>query len=229
MLARLRRIKVQLGLAQELKRRGLRLSYDEKTGRLLVSSAPKNYDWSDLTEIVWRSTGLFRPDSAQGVPSEESAPSQPVDLFFSYSHHDSLLREELEKQLSVVKRLGLVRTWHDGKIGPGADIDREVNKHLENSDLILLLVSPDFIASDYCWSTEMLRALERHRAGQARVVPIILRPCDWQVTVFGKLNALPKDGKAVVSAAWDSRDAAFYNVALGIRKTVEELLTRRDE
>jgi hypothetical protein len=90
--------------------------------------------------------------------------------------------------------------------------------------IILLLVSSDFIASDYCYDIEMKRALEKHRAGEARVIPIILHPCDWERATFAKLQTLPKDAKPVTK--WSNRDEAWTDVARGIRKVVEELRKR---
>jgi hypothetical protein len=132
----------------------------------------------------------------------------------------------LEKHLSVLKRQGIIGTWHDRSIDAGRDIDREIDQHLEASDIILLCVSPDFLASDYCWSNEMNRAMERHDAGEAIVVPIILRPCDWKETPFGKLKVLPTDGEPVVSRRWKNTDAAFADVVEGIRQTVKSLRNR---
>ena len=103
----------------------------------------------------------------------------PLLLFYSYAHEDELLREQLEKHLSLLKRQGFISGWHDREILPGATWAQEIDVHLESASIVLLLVSPDFLASDYCYEVEMQRALERHRCGETRVIPIILRPCDW--------------------------------------------------
>lgn len=120
-----------------------------------------------------------------------------ITLFFSYSHRDEDLRDELETHLAALKRQGVIDTWHDRRIAAGKEFDAEISQHLDTSQIILLLISPYFIASDYCYDAEMTRALELHRDGKARVIPVILHPCDWQGLPFGKLQALPKDGKAV--------------------------------
>lgn len=143
-----------------------------------------------------------------------------VKIFFSYSHKDKDLRSELEEQLSLLKNQGLVSTWHDKMIHPGDEFEKEISENLENADIILLLISPPFIASKYCYEKEMTRALERHEAKEARVIPIILRPCDWQTAPFGKLTALPEDGKPVT--IWPNQDQAFLDVAKGIRRYIEE-------
>lgn len=147
-----------------------------------------------------------------------------VEVFFSYSHQDETLRNDLEKHLSALKRSKSVRAWNDRKITPGLEWKHEISGALESADLILLLISADFLASDYCYDKEMQRAMERHEAGEARVVPVILRPCDWTSTPFAKLQALPKDAKAVTS--WKVRDRALSDVATGIRKTVEEIANK---
>lgn len=145
-----------------------------------------------------------------------------VKIFFSYSHEDEQLRNELEAHLAMLKRQGLVEFWHDRRIAAGNDLVGEISDHLEEADIVLLLVSPDFLNSDYCYDIEMQRALEKHRQGEARVIPIILRHCDWHPAPFGKLLALPTDGKPVVK--FPDRDEAFFYVVQGIRKAAEELM-----
>ncbi len=103
-----------------------------------------------------------------------------LDVFLSYSHRDESLRDALSTHLALLEREGTIRTWHDRRIGAGEDRKGEIDGYLESADLILLLISPDFIASDYCFDVEMTRALERHEAGEARVIPVILRPTDWR-------------------------------------------------
>jgi hypothetical protein len=141
-----------------------------------------------------------------------------ASLFFSYSHADETLRDQLEKQLSMLKHQGIIETWHDRRIGSGSEIDQSISEHVEKDDIILLLVSADFLASDYCYNREMKRAMERHEAGDALVIPVILRACDWHAAPFGKLNATPPDGKPVT--LWPDRDQAFLEVAKGIRDAV---------
>ena len=145
-----------------------------------------------------------------------------ISLFFSYSHADEALRDQLEKQLAMLKRQGIISAWHDRRIGAGQDIDRAINASMEVADIILLLVSPDFIASDYCYEREMTRAMERHAAGDAIVIPVILRACDWHGAPFGKLLATPTDGRPVTQ--WPDRDQAFLEVAKSIRGATERLL-----
>jgi hypothetical protein len=143
-------------------------------------------------------------------------------VFISYSHKDEHLRNELEKHLSALRHQGIVETWHDRRIIAGKDFNSEISEQLEKADIILLLVSSDFIASPYCYGVEMKRAMERHRSGEAHVIPVILRPCDWQELPFGKLLATPPDGKPVTK--YPDQDDAFLEVTRAIRRAVEELL-----
>lgn len=142
-----------------------------------------------------------------------------MKLFYSYSHKDEKLRDKLEAHLSLLKREGLISEWHDRRITAGSEWAGEITAELNSADVILLLVSADFIASDYCWDVEVKRALERYRAGEARVIPIILRPCDWHSAPFGKLQSLPTDGKPV--ANWGSHDMAFADIVRGIRTALQ--------
>lgn len=137
-------------------------------------------------------------------------------LFFSYSHLDEDLRDRLEKQLAMLKRQGIIQTWHDRRIGAGMNIDLAIDARIETDDIILLLISPDFIASDYCYESEMKRAMERHERGEAIVIPVILRACDWHHAPFGKLNAVPRDGKPITR--WPDIDEAMLQVAQAVRE-----------
>lgn len=137
-------------------------------------------------------------------------------VFFSYSHADEDLRDQIEKQLAVLKRQGVIETWHDRRIPAGAEIDHSISTQLETADIILLLVSSDFLNSDYCYDREMLRAMARHKAGDAIVIPVILRACDWHAAPFGKLMAVPTDGKAITQ--WPDRDEAMLLVARAVRE-----------
>jgi hypothetical protein len=139
-------------------------------------------------------------------------------IFFSYSHIDENLRDKLEEHLSLLKHQGLIESWHDRRIIAGSNIDDDINENLEKADVILLLVSSSFIASNYCFGREMKRAMERHQDGSARVIPVILRTCDWHTAQFGSLLAAPKDGKAVTT--WADQDEAFTDVARQVRQAV---------
>jgi hypothetical protein len=139
----------------------------------------------------------------------------------SYSHADEELRDELEKHLAGLRRQGVISTWHDRRIGPGEELHGQISDQLNEAEIILLLVSADFLASDYCYDVEMARAMERHERGEARVIPVILRPCDWQGAPFGKLMAVPADGRPIVKHA--TLDDGFLEVARSIRRATEAL------
>src|SRR6266700_84162 len=145
----------------------------------------------------------------------------PLSVFISYAHEDERLLQQLEAHLSLLRRQGLVATWYDRQIVPGTQWAEEIDAHLETAQLVLLLISPNFMASDYCYGIEMQRALERHKNGEVQVIPIILRPVEWEGAPFAHLQCLPRDAKAVTE--WDNRDAAFRDIARGIRTAIEQL------
>jgi TIR domain len=142
-------------------------------------------------------------------------------LFFSYSHVDEVLRNQLEVHLSALKRQGLIATWHDRRIIAGTDVGDAIDANLDAAQIVLLLVSSDFINSDYCYEREMARAMERQESGDARVIPVILRPCDWHDLPFGKLLAAPRDGKPITT--WTNIDEAFLDVERAIKGALKEL------
>ncbi|MEM9008257.1 MAG: SUMF1/EgtB/PvdO family nonheme iron enzyme, partial [Cyanobacteria bacterium P01_F01_bin.86] len=148
-----------------------------------------------------------------------------IEVFISYSHKDEALRQELDSHLKILERTGHITAWHDRKIEPGAEWDREISTYLERADLILLLVSANFLASDFCWNIEIDRAIKRHEAGEAIVVPIILRPVDWKEAPFSKLQAMPKNAKPVVT--WAPQDQAFADIAKGLRQLAQQLKAAR--
>ncbi len=150
---------------------------------------------------------------------------QPTRVFYSYSHKDAALRDELETHLAALKRSGTIQGWSDRAITGGQEWAGQIDANLEAAEIILLLVSADFIASDYCYDLEMTRALEKHAAGAARVIPIVLRPVDWESTPFHKLQALPTGAKAITT--WANRDEAWVDVAKGIRNTIQSLADER--
>ncbi len=146
-----------------------------------------------------------------------------VKIFFCYAHEDELLLNKLKTYLSPLQWQGLIETWHDRDISAGTEWEEEIKEHLNTAQIIILLVSPDFMASKYCYSVEMKRAVERHDRKEAHVIPVILRHIYWQGAPFGKLQALPKDARPVMS--WPDQDEAFFNVAEGIRTVVMQLAT----
>ncbi len=152
---------------------------------------------------------------------------EPVKLFISYSHKDEALWNELATHLNILKRQGTIAIWYDRKIGAGTEWANQIDDNLREADIILLLISSYFIASDYCYDIELELAMKRHEAGEALVVPIILRPVDWSGAPFGKLQAFPKDAKAITT--WDNQHEAFVNVTKGIRQAAKLLLEQRQQ
>jgi len=146
-----------------------------------------------------------------------------ITAFISYSRKDRKYRERLEVHLGNLRNQLLIQTWYDGDIGPGTEWEPQIMEHLKSAQIILLLISADFLASPFCYSIELKQAIARHDAHQARVLPILLRPLDWKGAPFAKLNLLPSEGKAVTT--WKRQDDAFTDIAKGIRRAIEELQT----
>lgn len=145
-------------------------------------------------------------------------------VFFSYAHKDELHLDRLKEHLAPLKNQGLIDGgWHDREIDAGAEWEPEIIRHLETADIILLLVSAAFMNSDYCYGKELRRAIERHERKEARVIPIILSPVDWQIPPLDKLQALPTDAKPVTGPGWHSVDDALLNVVKGIRVAIRNL------
>lgn len=144
-----------------------------------------------------------------------------TQVFFSYAPQDEDLRHQLAKHLSILQRRGIIDTWYDRDIEAGSDRQAEIDQQLNQADIILLLVSSDFLASDYCYDVEVKRAMERHAAAEARVIPVILRPVDWQDAPFGELQALPHGGQPI--SKWNDADEALLEVVKGIRQTLSEI------
>lgn len=157
----------------------------------------------------------------------QAAKPEPLELFYSYSQKDEALRKELETHLAMLKNDGVILDWHDRQIMAGQEWDGKIDEHLKSADIILLLASPDFLASKYCFDIEVTRAMERHEAGEARVIPIILRPCEWERAPFSKLQSLPVGTLPITR--WPDRDEAFLNVTQGIRRAVEDFISSRKE
>lgn len=146
---------------------------------------------------------------------------EPIQIFIAYSRKDTPFLEELRTHLNPLERTQRVTIWYDGKIEPGSVWEDDIKAHLHDSDIILLLVSADAISSDYFYEKEVTDALERHHAGKARVIPLILRPCAWQATPLGRLQALPRDGQAV--STWADHDQAFADAISTLWQVIEQI------
>jgi hypothetical protein len=146
---------------------------------------------------------------------------KPIEIFFCYAHEDEALMDAVRRQLVVFDRQDIIRKWHDRKIPVGSNWQNEIDERLRTSDIILLFVSSHFFESDYIYEIEMREAMRRQTSGEARVIPIILRPCLWQTAPFGSLQALPRDAKPV--ATWSNLDEACVDAAQGVMSAVFEL------
>ena len=207
-----------------------------ESGQRVVNSETlrSSLDWE--SEVFNRVKGeLIRENiivSVRGGPGGSVAlvelPSDPVSkkarLFISYSHADEAIKDELIKHISPLKRLNLISEWHDRKISAGDQWREEISNKIEESEIIVLIVSIDFINSQYCYDIEMERALERQSLSECVVIPVIARSCMWQSAPFAELQALPTNGKAITS--WGDRDEALTIVADGIKRVAERLIAR---
>ena len=163
---------------------------------------------------------MFYPEESQADGWESKVKLAP-QLFISYSHDDEALCDKLRIALQPLVRNKVIRAWYDRCITAGEDLDPEIEEQLRASAVILLLVSVDFLASDYCMSTEIKLAMELQQRGTLRVVPIILRPCEWKGEEFARFCALPKDACPVTK--WENYDDAFLDVLQGIKKVINEI------
>ena len=204
---------------------------DNETVFSILSWQPTNHAESELNKVEGVGDASTPPLSQERsrkntiglkvIPRTDDPETtrDPVRVFISYSHKDEELKDELLKHL---RRDRLINCWHDRKISGGTEWAGKIDENLNAAHIVLLLISVDFLDSDYCYGVEMARALERHDAGKARVIPILLRPVDWSGCSFAKLQAFPRDNMPVT--AWPNRDQAFVNISKGIRSVVRELL-----
>lgn len=151
-----------------------------------------------------------------------------IRIFFCYAHEDEALLIQLKAQLKPLEQQGMIETWYDGKISAGTEWKQEIGQRLNKAQIILLLVSPDFMNSEYCYGTELQQALERHKRGEALVVPVIGRPVYWQ-GILGHLQVLPKDALPITDPKWHNQDRALHNVAEGLREIVALMLSMQKE
>lgn len=143
----------------------------------------------------------------------------PITLFYSYVDEDKIYQQELEKRLIVLRRQGLITDWHARRIDVGMIKQQEIDIHIQSANIILLLISPDYLASDYYFGYEMQLALIRHANKEILIVPVILRPCEWDETPLVNFSVLPTDCKPI--SQWRDRDHAFLDVVRGIRKIIQ--------
>lgn len=145
-----------------------------------------------------------------------------INVFLSYSHVDEEYKISLDNHLAVQKRNNRIATWNDRKLIAGSYIHEEIDEELVRADVIILLLSADFFASDYCYGIEMKKALEIHEQGKNVIIPVIVRPCDWLDSPLKKFVGLPEDGKPI--SKWENQDEAYMSVVAGIKKAIEDIL-----
>ena len=160
-------------------------------------------------------------EETRKASQKRDSKSQPLRLFYVYSHKDEVLRNELETRLKILHRQGVIAQWQDRRITAGEKWTDQIDRNIEQADIILLLMSPDFLASDYCYDKELQRALERHDAGEVRVIPIVVREVNWLLSPFSTLQALPKDARAITT--WADPDLAWRSVEEGIERATAEI------
>ncbi|MCT4628821.1 toll/interleukin-1 receptor domain-containing protein [Winogradskyella sp.] len=147
--------------------------------------------------------------------------SNNIPIFYSYSHKDEVFRKELEMHLTILKRQGIIETWYDRRIAPGNNWKEEINLNMQSAKIILLLISSNFLASDYCYDSETIFAMDQAKEEKTIVIPIILKPCLWKEGPFKELKALPRDGKPITT--WENIDEAWLNVTEGILQTIKNI------
>ncbi len=176
-----------------------------------------------LQAVIEDNLGTLSTDNR--VDNQEKYQKQKIEIFLSYSDKDESLCESLLSHLSPLRRLDVIKHWHHHQIRAGQNWVNETIKHLDTAHVILLLISSDFINSDYCFSDQLKRAMERHTAGTARVIPILLRNVDYMGMgmPFEKLEPLPQNRCPVKSSSWQNWDEAFEHIARGIRTVIEEM------
>jgi internalin A len=196
------------------------------------SQSPFFYEYSTLQD--YRNTGDYEIQCQKSrkmvnvlgliddvMERRKDMPEAPLKLFYSYSHGDEEMRDDLETHLKLMQRQGVIEAWHDRDILAGDEWKEKIDENLEHADIILLLVTANFLASDYCYDVEMKRAMERHEAGDAVVIPVIIKDVDWHDSPFGKLQPLPKDGKAVET--WEIKNTAWKDVTEAIKRVAKSI------
>jgi GUN4-like/TIR domain len=152
---------------------------------------------------------------------------EAISVFLSYSRKDKDLLDSFAVHLAGLVNTGQITTWHDRDIEAGSEWEPAIQHQLNTAKIIILLISANFIASEYCYGNELKRAIERHDGGEAHVIPVILKPCLWNLPkiLFSKLNVLPNDALPVTQ--WNDADAAFTLVVEHIARVVDRLKTER--
>ncbi|MEO5681582.1 MAG: TIR domain-containing protein [Chitinophagaceae bacterium] len=148
-----------------------------------------------------------------------------INVFISYSHHDKQFLDELMKHLVILSRQGLINIWEEGMIEAGRNWNQEIKNKISEADLVIMLISADFLASEYIYGEEVQEAFKKHEEGRARILPVIIRACNWQDTPFAKFQVVPRSARPVSS--WESKDEAYLDIARTVRIISEQFISER--
>ncbi|MDO8945657.1 MAG: TIR domain-containing protein [Desulfocapsaceae bacterium] len=151
---------------------------------------------------------------------------KPLKVFYSYSHEDKNYRKMLSDHLSLLRHSNEIEDWYDECVYPGMEWKPEITRHLDEAEIILLLISSSFMASKYCYSIEMNKAIQRHEAGEAIVIPVFIRPVDCDNAPFGKVQCLPSNG--IPLSKWEDQDEGYHEISKGIRKAIEKYYSNKN-
>jgi hypothetical protein len=193
--------------------------------RMFASSQiPEEAAFANRPSNAFSNVSLFPEIGTDPSPSK---PARTIEIFISYVEHDEKLLEELQEHLTAMQHQYYeqkgynIKIWHAGELIAGQDWKQEIEQRLVKAHIILLLVSVKFLISELCRAIQIQPALERHKAEEAYIIPVILRSCDWKHEVFGHLHPLPDRGKPVIK--WKPREDAYLNIIMGIRKAIDDL------
>lgn len=185
--------------------------------KLLVNTAHKGYFREDLFPRIFKNV---TPESSQS-PAAPERPYKTPTFFISYADRDKEFKNELQKHLSGLKRINLIRDWEGRAILPGQDWEDEIRQKLEQAEVVLFLVSSDFLASEYINDVEIKKTIERHSQGRVRIIPIILRPCDFDSLPIKRYQALPEGARAI--SLWENKDEAYLNIVNRIKDVLKQM------
>ena len=168
-------------------------------------------------------TSGIEPETVKVRPDDEEINQErpPINIFISYCHADAAAKAELVRQLNPLTYVYSLRIWEDGLIQAGAEWDKAIRDQMEAADIILLLVSVDFINSRYCLGVELTRALERHVDKKSTVIPVIVRDCYWKIKGLQHLQALPAEARPI--ANWPDKDVVYAQIATKIEEILQRL------
>ena len=225
-------IKAQLSALKRNENMGVMDFRETQVSRARITNAIlsllEDAEMPTTTSVANASSNNSNSSSNTGSNPTAAANNNRLKVFYSYSHKDKEYLQSLQAQLKILERLGKIEVWSDDKILPGERWDDHITHKLQSADIILLLISADFLNSDYIWNTEFKIALERESRKEASIVPIILKKCLWRETPLKALQAIPHDdnGRLKPVDEWGDRDKAFANIAEDLAKLISSRSNR---